>query len=311
MLAAEREARRQQIVRDFLRRELADQLALLVAQALLLEARGDARVQQHRVDRLGQVVLCAHLDALDHAVELVERRRHDHRDVAEMRVELQLREDLVAVELGHQDVEQHQVEVPATQQVERLAAVFCEDDGVPLLLQTAAEQKAGSPGCRRRSGSFPAERRERSRRRRRPERSEGLLRAAAYSRSIRSTSSAAPSSSPLLARSSSSRQSSEKRPAPKVWPFDFSVCAARRSSSASPCSCVVRSAATRAGASLEERVDHLRQELVPAELSQARRARSRRGWRRRRSALAVRCPRADARGSAPPPARSGRIGLAT
>ena len=78
-----------------------------------------------------------------------------------------------------------------------------------------------------------------------------------------------PSSSPLFARSSSSRQSSEKRPAPKVWPFDFSVCAARRSPSVSPCSCVVRSVATRAGASLEERVDHLRQELLPAELSQA------------------------------------------
>ena len=41
-----------------------------------------------------------------------------------MRVELQLREDLVAVELGHQDVEQHQVEVLAAQQVERLAAVL-------------------------------------------------------------------------------------------------------------------------------------------------------------------------------------------
>ena len=62
-----------------------------------------------------------------------------------MRVELQLREDLIAIELGHQDVEQHQVEVPATQQIERLAAVFCEDDGVTLLLQTAAEQKPVHP----------------------------------------------------------------------------------------------------------------------------------------------------------------------
>jgi hypothetical protein len=37
MLAAEREARRQQILRHFLRGELADQLALLIAKAFFLE----------------------------------------------------------------------------------------------------------------------------------------------------------------------------------------------------------------------------------------------------------------------------------
>ena len=169
---------------------------------------------KHRVDRLGQVVLGAHLDALDHAVELVERRRHDHRDVAEMRVELQLRQHLVTVELGHQDVEQHQVEVLATQQVERLAAVLREGDGVPLLLQTAAEQKAVHPvvvGDQDRSGreaealTTPAVERSAAR----------ASSSGSYSCSIRSTSSEAPSSSPFLARCSSSRQSSEKRSAPE------------------------------------------------------------------------------------------------
>ena len=57
------------------------------------------------------------------------------------------------------------------------------------------------------------------------------------------SSSVASVSSPVLARSSSSRQSSEKCPAPKVAPFDLSVWAARRSSSASPCSTERRSVA--------------------------------------------------------------------
>ena len=137
MLSAEREARRQEIFCDFLCGELADQLALLIAKALLLETRRDAGVQQNRVDRLRQVVLCAHLDALHHAVQLVERGGHDHRDVPEMRIVLQLGKDLVAVELGHQDVEQHQVEALLTQQLERLPAVLRVGDRVPLLLEPA------------------------------------------------------------------------------------------------------------------------------------------------------------------------------
>jgi len=90
----------------------------LVAQTLLLEAPVDSRVEQHGVDRLRQVVLRAHLEAPHDTVQLVERRRHDHRDVAEMRVAPQLLQDSVPVELRHQDVEQHQVEAPASQQLE-------------------------------------------------------------------------------------------------------------------------------------------------------------------------------------------------
>ena len=51
-----------------------------------------------------------------------------------MGVVLQIRQDLVAVELGHQDVEQDQVEGLLAQQLERLAAVLGEDDPVALVL---------------------------------------------------------------------------------------------------------------------------------------------------------------------------------
>jgi hypothetical protein len=130
-----------QILRHFLGGELADQLAVLVAQALLLEARVDPRVEQHRVDRLRQVVLRAHLEAPHDTVQFVERRRHDHRDVAEMWITLQLLQDPVAVEFGHQHVQQDQVEAPPSQQVERFAAVFSEDDGMPVVVEPAGEQE--------------------------------------------------------------------------------------------------------------------------------------------------------------------------
>ena len=57
-----------------------------------------------------------------------------------------------------------------------------------------------------------------------------------YSASIRAMSSSAPSRIPDLARASSWRLSSERLDAPNVAPLDFSVCAARRTSSVWPCS---------------------------------------------------------------------------
>ena len=62
-----------------------------------------------------------------------------------MRVALELLQDSVAVELGHQDVEQYQVEAPASQQVERFSAVFGEDDGVSVVLEPTAEQEPVHP----------------------------------------------------------------------------------------------------------------------------------------------------------------------
>ena len=72
-----------------------------------------------------------------------------------------------------------------------------------------------------------------------------------YSASIRAMSSSAPSRIPDLARASSWRLSSEKLVAPKVAPLDFSVCAARWTSSAWPCSSPRLAASTSRGASLK------------------------------------------------------------
>src|SRR5205085_6139259 len=132
------------------------------------------------------------------------------------------------VELGHQDVEQDQVEGLPAQQLERLAAVLGEDDPVAFVLETAGEQEPVDPVVVRDEDGAAHEGD--------PARSaERACSSGRYSASICSTSFSAPSSSPAFARCSRVRQSSANSSAPNVAPFDFSVCAARRSSSL-PCS---------------------------------------------------------------------------
>ena len=110
-LAAQREARVSQVLGHLARGEAAHQLLLLVAQALLLQAGADARLQQHRVHRLGQVVLGAQLDAAHDAVQPFERpRSRSPAGRAAARSACQLLQHLEAVHLRHLDVEQQQVE---------------------------------------------------------------------------------------------------------------------------------------------------------------------------------------------------------
>ncbi len=62
-----------------------------------------------------------------------------------MQVALEFLEDHVAVELGHQHVEQHQVKAPRAQQLERFSPVLGEDDVVPLVLEPTGEQQLVDP----------------------------------------------------------------------------------------------------------------------------------------------------------------------
>ena len=105
---------------------------LLIAPALLLQAGADARLQEHRVERLGQVVVGAELDAAHHAVDVVERRDHDHRNVAQPGIVLEAAQHREAVHLGHHDVEQDQVDRFAGQPVEGVPAM---DRGHRLVLE--------------------------------------------------------------------------------------------------------------------------------------------------------------------------------
>ena len=90
--------------------ELPDQLALLVAQALLLQAGADAGPEQHRIHRLGEIVLGAHLDAL---ATLSSSSTEDIMMTGMSRrcgSAVSCLQHLVAVHLGHLDVEEDQIE---------------------------------------------------------------------------------------------------------------------------------------------------------------------------------------------------------
>ena len=113
-----------------------------VVQALLRERRADARAEDGRVERLRQVIVGAEEQAAYDRLLL--RRRRDHHDgnVLERHVLLHDLEDLVARELGHHDVEQHEVERLLRQAVERLASVLGDEHGVAIAAQAPRQQIA-------------------------------------------------------------------------------------------------------------------------------------------------------------------------
>ena len=55
--------------------------------------------------------------------QLVDGRDHDHWDVSELIVGLELLEYLIAVQLRHHDVEEHEIERPRPEPLQRLPAV--------------------------------------------------------------------------------------------------------------------------------------------------------------------------------------------
>ena len=97
--------------------------AVQVAQAFFLQRRHHARAQQHGIERLGQIILRADLDALHRVVKLLRTRDDDDRHRARERVALDGVEHLQAVQLGHLHVEQHEVKFPRANQVQRLTSV--------------------------------------------------------------------------------------------------------------------------------------------------------------------------------------------
>ena len=122
-----------------------EQVAFVVAEPLLRQGRVHPGSKDLRIDRLGQVVGRAHLDAADHAVELVDARDHDDRQVAQPIGGPQRCERLVAVHDRHHDVEQDEIDrgsLTVGQAVERLAPVLGFDRLVTDRLEQADQQPA-------------------------------------------------------------------------------------------------------------------------------------------------------------------------
>ena len=165
----------------------------------------------------------------------------------ELRIGLHLLEHAHPVELGHDDVEQHDIGTASRAELERVRPFSAVVTSWPVGLERAGRAPSGSRGRRRRPGS--------SRRRRGH---------AARLRSRSSTSAARPlpcvpgltdeRAAPQRARRRArapraSRQTPSSATAPNVAAFDFSVCAARPTSAASPAPRPDSSSASRSGAS--------------------------------------------------------------
>src|SRR6266487_4242235 len=118
----------------------AHPLAFHLVETLLRQCGVDPSAQENRIEGLGEVILGADLDTADDSVDLVDRRDHDHRHVLKHGIALQSLEHRDAVELGHDDVEQDNVERILAQDLERLLAVCRGADPVALLLEAAGQE---------------------------------------------------------------------------------------------------------------------------------------------------------------------------
>ena len=117
-----------------------DARALQVSKPLLPESGVDSRAQDDGVERFGEVVVGALLDAADDAVRLVDGRDHDHRHVLRAGRCFQLLEDGDAIELRHDDVEKDDVARLLAEELQRLPAVRRSANRVTVLLEEASEQ---------------------------------------------------------------------------------------------------------------------------------------------------------------------------
>jgi hypothetical protein len=115
---------------------------LLVAQSLLRQARRDTSPQEHGVEGLGDVVVRPHVQALHHAVDLVDGGDHDDGHVAKPLVGFHALEHPVAVEPGHQDIEEHEVVVGGLQHHQSLLAVLRHLGPVAILLEATRQDVA-------------------------------------------------------------------------------------------------------------------------------------------------------------------------
>src|SRR6516162_7745525 len=97
---------------------------LLCLVARLFDAVVDPRLQQHRIEGLGQIVGGSKLDATNDTVDVLDGRDHHHRYIAQRGIGAQLLEHTIAVELRHHDVEEDEIDRSLTHLFERLAPIL-------------------------------------------------------------------------------------------------------------------------------------------------------------------------------------------
>ena len=135
------------------RSRFSPQLAL---EMLARQVGRDARQHLFALDRLGDVVDRAELEARHLVRHFAARRQEDHERVARLRLRLQFAADLEAVHARHHHVEQHQVRLRPPRDLERGRAVLRREDAMAACHAACAPAPAGSWRCRRRRESSTA-----------------------------------------------------------------------------------------------------------------------------------------------------------
>ena len=110
---------------------IVDKSLLAIAQPLSLQGGVDARAQQHRIERFRKVVFGPRLDATHDAVDLVERRDHDDRNMPDDRIGLEPAQDLESVHIRHHQIEQDKIELGFGHRLERRSSAVRRRDGWP------------------------------------------------------------------------------------------------------------------------------------------------------------------------------------
>jgi len=130
-----------QLLLGLLQREVG--ALLLVTQALAVEGCAETRAQESEIERFAQIIVSSILDAANHTFELVERRYHDHRNVPQFLVVLDLDQDFKAAPIRHEHVEQNDVDdLIAAKLGQGFVSTVGLDDSISFLNEAPREQVA-------------------------------------------------------------------------------------------------------------------------------------------------------------------------
>ena len=122
--------------------ELFRLATLAVAQPFFFEACADTASQQDPIERFGEVVLRAQLNALHHAAELVQGRDHNHRNITQPDVFLHVSQRFETVQFRHHDIEQNEIARVSLENRENFFTVPCIDWFMTLGLQVPPQHVA-------------------------------------------------------------------------------------------------------------------------------------------------------------------------
>ena len=122
--------------------QLAPVAPLLLVPAFALDTRRDARLEQHRIEGLEQVIVRPGFDALDNARHVLLPGNHNHRCRPPALVALDPLQNLLAAQARHAPVQEHHIDSGPAEPLQRFLAPGGGDHAVPAARQVTGQQLA-------------------------------------------------------------------------------------------------------------------------------------------------------------------------